>query len=138
MSESHTSKVLEKKATPRGTFPHVRRAGNLLFVSGTSSRRADDSFEGVEVGADGIVTKNIGKQTRAVLNNISDILQSMGSRLEDVVDVTAFLVDMDDFDEYNQVYSEFFGFTGPARTTIAAKELPHPNILIEIKVIAQC
>ena len=131
-----TGKVVAGKATPRGTFPHVKRAGDFLFVSGTSSRRPDDSFEGVEVDDSGEVLLDVRRQTRAVIENIRDILQSVGADLGDVVDVTSFLVDMQDFKAYNEVYSEFFDYGGPTRTTVAVSELPHPHLLIEIKVTA--
>ncbi len=131
-----SAKVIEGKAKPRGRFPHVRRAGDFIFVSGTSSRRPDDSFEGVEVDALGTTKLDIRAQTRAVLENIRDILESFGADLEDVVDVTSFLVSMNDFGGYNEVYAEFFDFDGPTRTTVAVHQLPHPHLLIEIKVIA--
>jgi len=131
-----TGKVVEGKATPRGRFPHIKRASDFLFVSGTSSRRADNSFAGVEVSATGVVRLDIRAQTRAVIENIRDILASVGAGLDDVVDVTTFLVNMEDFDAYNEVYAEFFDYDGPTRTTVAASELPHPHLLIEIKVTA--
>jgi len=130
------SRVVEGKAKPRGSFPHVKRAGDFIFVSGTSSRRPDNTFEGVEVDEMGTTNLDIRKQTRAVIENISDILGSIGAGLEDVVEVTSFLVNMNDFKGYNEVYSEFFGFDGPTRTTVAVHQLPHPHLLIEIKVVA--
>ncbi len=131
-----SGKVIEGKATPRGRYPHIKRAGDFLFVSGTSSRRADDSFAGVVVDDAGTAHLDIRDQTRAVIENIRDILASVGADLEDVVDVTSFLVDMDDFDGYNEVYGEYFDYDGPTRTTVAAHQLPHPHLLIEIKVTA--
>ena len=136
-STSTTARVVEGKATPRGKFPHVRRAGDFLYVSGTSSRRADNSLAGVEtIDAMGAVRLDAAAQTRAVIENIRDILRSVGAELEDVVDITAFLVDMGDFAAYNQVYGEFFGYDGPARTTVAVHQLPHPHLRIEIKAVA--
>ncbi len=85
---------------------------------------------------DGQVRRDIGAQTRAVIKNISDILQSVGADLGDVVEISSFLTDMQDFEEYNKVYSEFFGYGGPTRTTVAVHQLPHPDILIEIKAVA--
>ena len=131
-----TGKVVAGKATPRGAFPHIKRAGDFLFVSGTSSRRADDTFEGADIDEAGNVTLDIRRQTRAVIENIGDILRSVGAELGDVVDVTSFLVDMDDFDGYNEVYAEYFDAAGPTRTTVAVHQLPHPHLLIEIKVTA--
>ena len=128
--------VIAGKATPRGPYPHIKRAGDFLFVSGTSSRRADDTFAGVVVDDRGIAHLEIRDQTRAVIENIRDILASVGAGLEDVVDVTTFLVAMEDFDGYNEVYGEFFDYDGPTRTTVAAHQLPHPHLLIEIKVTA--
>ena len=130
------SAVVAGKARPRGTFPHFRRAGDFIFVSGTSARRADDSIEGAARDARGAWVLDIRAQTRAVLTNIRDILSSAGAALTDVVEVSTFLITMDDFGGYNEAYSEFFGFEGPARTTVAVAQLPHPQLLIEIKVVA--
>jgi len=133
---SQSGKVVTGKATPRGRFPHVKRAGNFIFVSGTSSRRPDNSFEGVEVDEFGTTKLDIGAQTRAVIENIRDILNSVGADLADIVDVSSFLVNMNDFDGYNEVYAEFFDYDGPTRTTVAVHQLPHPHLLVEIKVVA--
>ena len=130
------SKVLSEKARPRGKYPHVKRAGDFLFVSGTSARRADNSIAGAEVDAFGTMRLDIREQTQAVLENVRDILQSVGADLKDVVEVTTYLVNMNDFGGYNDVYGEFFGFDGPARTTVAVHQLPHPHLLIEIRAMA--
>jgi 2-aminomuconate deaminase len=130
------SAVLPGKARPRGTFPHFRRAGDFIFVSGTSARRADDSIAGATLDASGRAVPDIRVQTRAVLENIRDILAAAGAELTDVVEVSTFLTDVADFAAYNAVYSEFFGYEGPARTTVAVAALPHPQLLIEIKVVA--
>jgi 2-aminomuconate deaminase len=132
------SAVLAGKARPRGTFPHFRRAGDFVFVSGTSARRADDSIAGATLDASGRTLLDVGAQTRAVLENIRDILAGAGAALADVVEVSTFLIDMADFAAYNSVYSEFFGYEGPARTTVAVAALPHPHLLIEIKAVAYC
>lgn len=121
------SKVVAGKAKPRGRFPHVKRAGDFLFVSGTSSRRPDNSIAGVG---------DVRVQTRAVIENIRDILASMGAELQDVVEVSSFLVDMRDFAAYNEAYAEYFDYDGPTRTTVAVRELPHPDLLIEIRCVA--
>jgi 2-aminomuconate deaminase len=132
------SKTFEGKAKPLGAYPHLKRAGDFVFISGTSSRRKDNSIEGMEV-VDGKTVYDIRKQTRAVLENIQDYLAEVGATLEDVVDVTTFLVNMEDFSGYNEVYGEFFAAaSGPARTTIAAHQLPHPDLKIEIKAMAYC
>lgn len=130
------SKVIEGKATPRGKYPHIKRVGDFLFVSGTSSRKSDNSFEGVEVDEMGTTNLDIRSQTKAVLDNIDSILSTEGSSLADVIDVTTFLVNMNDFGGYNEVYGSYFGYDGPTRTTVAVHQLPHPHLLIEIKAMA--
>ncbi len=130
------SKVNERKATPRGKYPHLKRGGDFLFVSGTSSRRADNTIAGAEVDSLGTTRLDIRVQTRAVIENIRDILQSAGAQMQDLVEISVFLVSMNDFAGYNEVYGEFFGYDGPARTTIAVHQLPHPHLLIEIKALA--
>jgi len=122
-----TGYIVAGKAAPRGRFPHVRRSGDLLFVSGTSSRRPDETIEGLG---------DIRAQTRAVIENIGDLLRAVGADLRDLVQITTYLVDMADFAAYNDVYAEYFDETGPARTTVAVRELPHPDLLIEIQAIA--
>jgi 2-aminomuconate deaminase len=129
-------KLIEGKARPRGKYPHIKRVGDFLFVSGTSSRRPDNTFDGVEVDEMGTTNLDIRKQTKAVLENINDILAEEGASLSDVVDVTTFLVNMNDFGGYNEVYGTFFNHDGPTRTTVAVHQLPHPHLLIEIKVMA--
>lgn len=135
---SNQGHVFQEKATPRGAYPHLKRAGDFLFVSGTSSRRKDNSFAGVQqVDEMGTKRLEIKAQTRAVLENIRDYLASENADLNDLVDVTVFLVNMNDFAGYNEVYAEFFDpSTGPARTTVAVHQLPHPDLLIEIKAMA--
>lgn len=128
----------QKKVTPRGAYPHTKRVGDFIFVSGTSSRRPDNTIAGVDI-IDEMGTKrlNIEAQTREVLKNIDANLQKVGSSLKDVVDVTTFLVNMNDFAGYNIAYAEFFNKdTGPARTTVAVHQLPHPDLVVEIKVMA--
>ncbi|TVR78724.1 MAG: RidA family protein [Saprospirales bacterium] len=130
------SKLVEGKAKPRGKFPHIKRAGDFLYVSGTSSRRPDNTFVGAEVDEVGTTKLDIRQQTRAVLENIEDILKSEGAGLSDIIDITTFLVNMNDFGGYNEVYADFFDYSGPTRTTVAVHQLPHPLLLIEIKAIA--
>jgi 2-aminomuconate deaminase len=131
-----TSEVVAGKAQPRGRFPHYRRAGDFIFVSGTSSRRPDNSIAGVEQDAFAGARFDVAAQTRAVIENIRDILAAAGATLNDVVEITAFLVDMKDFDAYNVAYAEYFDENGPARTTVAVYQLPHPQLRIEIKAVA--
>ncbi len=130
------SKVVDGKAKPRGKYPHVKRAGDFLFVSGTSARRADNTIAGAEVNELGTTHLDIREQTKAVIENVRDILGTMGAQLENVVEVTTYLVSMNDFAGYNEVYSKYFGNDGPARTTVAVHQLPHPHLLIEIRAMA--
>jgi 2-aminomuconate deaminase len=136
MTVSIQSKVVDGKATPRGKYPHIKRAGDFLLVSGTSSRRPDNSIAGAEADAVGTTRLDIRVQTRAVIENIRDILGSAGASLDDVVEITTYLVNMNDFGGYNEVYGEFFSFDGPTRTTVAVHQLPHPHLLIEIRAMA--
>ncbi|MDP1879164.1 MAG: RidA family protein [Actinomycetota bacterium] len=129
------SQVVAGKAAPRGRYPHVKVVGDFVFVSGTSSRRPDGSHAGVDV-VDGVTHRDIAQQTRAVIANIEDILAAVGCGLGDLVQVTCYLVDMSDFDGYNSAYAEYFTEDGPTRTTVAVRELPHPDLLIEIQAIA--
>ena len=128
--------LVEGKARPRGRFPHAKVAGGFVFVSGTSSRRPDNTFEGVSVDELGVTDLNIRAQTRAVLENIRDVLAAVGASLEDTVQITTYLVNMNDFGGYNEVYAEYFDETGPARTTVAVHQLPHPHLLVEIQAVA--
>ncbi len=130
------SKVVQGKAKPRGRFPHIKRAGDYLFVSGTSSRRADNTIAGAEAGPSGATQLDIRAQTRALIENIRDILASMDAQLTDLVEISTFLVNMNDFAGYNEIYAEYFDESGPARTTVAVHQLPHPHLLIEMKAIA--
>ncbi len=128
--------VVEGKATPRGRFPHIKRAGDFLFISGTSARRPDNSVAGADVDELGTTHLDIRTQTRAVIENMRDILASSGADLSDIAEISTFLVNMNDFAGYNEVYGEYFDPQGPARTTVAVHQLPHPHLLIEMKAIA--
>ncbi|MCO1599182.1 RidA family protein [Micromonospora sp. RHAY321] len=130
------ARVVAGKAVPRGAFPHVKVAGGFVFVSGTSSRRPDNSFAGVSVDEFGTTDLDIRVQTRAVIENIRDLLRSVGADLTDLVQVTSYLVNMNDFGGYNEVWAEFFDASGPTRTTVAVHQLPHPHLLIEIQAVA--
>lgn len=131
------SKVLKDKAQPLGHYPHVRRVGDFIYVSGTSSRRQDNTHIGAEKDSEGNWILDIKLQTKAVIENIGELLKSMDADLTHVVDMSTFLVDMKDFKGYNEVYGTFFNHaTGPTRTTVAVHQLPHPNLLIEMKAIA--
>lgn len=138
MSRKGPGKLSEELARPRGAFPHVRVANGFAFVSGISARRPDDTIEGAEVDADGTAFLDIATQTRAVLTNVEKVLATLGLDRGDLVDVTSFLVDMDDFEAYNEVWAEFFaGHRSPARTTVAVRQLPHPHFLLEAKATAR-
>lgn len=130
------AKTLSQLATPRGRFPHLKQAGELVFVSGTSSRLPDNTFAGAEADEFGVTSLDIRAQTRAVIENIEEILNSVGAGLKDLVQVTTYLVNMNDFAGYNEVYGEYFDETGPTRTTVAVHQLPHPHLLIEIQAVA--
>jgi 2-aminomuconate deaminase len=128
--------IVTGMARPRGRFPHVKVAGGLAFVSGTSSRRPDGSIAGASVDELGTTTLDIRVQTRSVIENVRDILRAVGADLTDLTQVTTYLVNMNDFGGYNEVYGEFFDETGPARTTVAVHQLPHPHLLIEMQAVA--
>ncbi|WAX55875.1 RidA family protein [Jatrophihabitans cynanchi] len=124
------------KATPRGRFPHSRRVGEFVYVSGTSARRPDNTIAGASVDELGTTSLDIRAQTRAVLDNIKTILADHGAGLTDLVQVTSYLVSMNDFGGYNEVWAEHFDESGPTRTTVAVHQLPHPHLLIEIQAVA--
>ena len=138
MRNDRNNTMEEKKVTPRGAYPHVKVVGDFIFVSGTSSRRPDNTIAGVEV-IDEMGTKKLDayEQTKVVLQNIDANLKKVGASIKDVVDVSSFLVNMNDFADYNRAYGEFFDKeTGPTRTTVAVHQLPHPDLVVEIKVVA--
>lgn len=129
--------IIEGHAGALANYPHARRVGNMLFVSGCSSRRSDNTHVGVTQHEDGSVTLDVAEQTRGVIRNIETVVTAAGGSLADVVDLTTFLVNMKDYSGYNEAYNEFFNAqTGPSRTTVAVAQLPHPHLLIEIKAIA--
>ncbi|HEV2401705.1 MAG TPA: RidA family protein [Candidatus Sulfotelmatobacter sp.] len=130
------STIIEGRAKPRGKYPHIKRAGDFLIVSGTSARRADNSIAGAEVDEFGTTHLDIRSQTQAVIENVREILRTAGADLKDVVEITSYLVNMNDFAGYNEVYGEYFSSEGPARTTVAVHQLPHPHLLIEIRALA--
>lgn len=135
MSEKHVSK---KAPEPVGPYPHARRVGDLIFVSGMGPRRPGTTeIPGVHRNAMGRVTSyDIVAQTKSTIENIRTVLEEMGASLEDVVDVQVFLTNMKgDFKTFNQVYGEYFAKIGPTRTTVEVLSLPTP-IAVELKVIA--
>ena len=119
-----------------GHYPHARRVGDLLFVSGMSCWRPDNTHAGVIIHDDGSFEANIEEQTEALLQNMKIIVERCGGSMDQLVDLTTFLVSMNDFKGYNTVYNRWFeAESGPTRTTVAVAELPHPHLLIEMKVI---
>ena len=128
----------EKAAKPLGAYPHARRAGNLLFLSGIGSRNAkDNSIPGLELDASGNILKyDIEAECHAVFANVKAVLEASGSSWDKLVDVTVFLTNMKkDFPVYNKIYGEYFKEVQACRTTVEVKSLPTP-IAIELKVIA--
>lgn len=127
-----------KAPEPVGLYPHAKRVGNLLFLSGVGPReRGTKKIPGVELNADGtIASYDIEKQCRIVFQNVKYILEDAGSSWDKIVDVTVFLTNMkDDFPIYNKLWAEYFAENPPCRTTLEINCLPTP-IGIELKVIA--
>jgi 2-aminomuconate deaminase len=128
----------EKAPEPVGLYPHARKVGNLLFLSGVGPReRNTKKIPGVELDNDGnIISYDIEEQCHSVFKNVRLIVESAGSSWDKIVDVTVFLTNMkDDFKTYNKIYAEYFKDNQPCRTTVEIKSLPTP-IAIELKVIA--
>ncbi len=124
-------------ATPRGAFPHLRESAGFVFVSGTSARRPDNTIAGASVDEFGTVSLDMATQAAAVLDNVENVLSTVGLDRSDIVDATVFLVNINDFGVYNAAWAAFFeGVRAPARTTVAVHQLPHPQLLLEIKVTA--
>jgi 2-aminomuconate deaminase len=124
---------------PVGLYPHARRVGNLLFLSGIGPRRRGSrEIPGVRLRADGTVDSyDIEAQCRSVFENVRAVLEDAGARWEDLVDVTVFLTDLAaDFATYNRLYAEYFSGVRPCRTTVQVQALPTP-IAIELKCIAE-
>jgi 2-aminomuconate deaminase len=134
-----TNSINSNKAPePVGLFPHAKRAGNLLFLSGVGPReRGSKKIPGVELDEKGnIISYDIETQCRAVFQNVKWILEEAGSGWDKLIDVTVFLTNMkDDFPIYNKLWAEYFRDNQPCRTTIEIKSLPTP-IAIELKCIA--
>jgi 2-aminomuconate deaminase len=123
---------------PVGAYPHARKHGNLLFLSGVGPReRETKKIPGVELDANGeILSYDIAAQCHSVFNNIKTIVEDAGSSWDKIIDVTVFLTNMkDDFKTYNKIYADYFKDNQPCRTTVEILSLPTP-IGIELKVIA--
>jgi len=129
--------VLQEGAKQLAHYPHMREANGFLYISGLSSRRADNTHAGATKNADHTWTLDIKEQTKAVIENVEKCLQLAGANLTHVVDLSVFLVDMKDYAGMNEVYNRYFDeAAGPTRTTVAVHQLPHSNLLIEIKAVA--
>ena len=128
----------DKAPKPVGVYPHARKEGNLLFLSGVGPRNKNSNeIPGVDLDKDGnVISHDIEAQCHAVFNNIRNILEESGSKWDNLVDVTVFLTDMErDFDTYNRIYADYFKSNQPCRTTVGVTSLPTP-IAIELKCIA--
>ena len=128
----------DKVPKPIGAYPHARKIGKLLFLSGVGPRKRNSSeIPGVELDNDGnVISHDIVAQCHSVFNNIRIILEESGSNWDNLVDVTVFLTDMRrDFDTYNRIYAYYFKTNQPCRTTVEVTSLPTP-IAIELKCIA--
>ncbi len=135
---SDTVTISSNAPEPVGAYPHARRVGYLLFLSGVGPReRGTKIIPGVELNEAGdVVSYDIEAQCRSVFQNVRQILEDAGSSWDKIVDVTVFLTNMkDDFAIYNRIYGEYFSENQPCRTTIEVNRLPTP-IAIELKVIA--
>ncbi len=121
--------IVEGRAHPLAHYPHLRRVGSMVFVSGLSARQPDGTLPGA--------AGDIQAQTEAVLENLKVLLAHVQLDLASVVDITVFLTDMTMYDRFNQVYNRYFqADSGPTRTTVGVQALPGPALLIEIKAIA--
>ncbi len=138
MNENEKRIDSQRAPEPVGLYPHARRVGNLLFLSGVGPReRGTKSIPGVELDESGnIISYDIEAQCHSVFRNVRAILEDAGSSWDKIVDVTVFLTDMKkDFAAYNRIYAEYFKENQPCRTTVEVGALPTP-IAIELKVIA--
>lgn len=117
-------------------YARVRRVGSLLFFAGLSSRQPDDSIEGAVRDPSGAARIDIRHQTEGCIENLRDALRREGLELSNLVDVTAFLVDMADYAGFVEVWNRFFDESGPTRTTVAVHQLPDPLLAVELKAIA--
>lgn len=135
ISQRHDS---SQAPEPVGLYPHAKRVGDFLFLSGVGPRqRGTKDIPGVALGEDGnILSYDISLQCRSVFDNVRFVLEDAGANWSDIVDVTVFLTNMKgDFDTYNKLYAEYFRDNQPCRTTVEINSLPTP-IAIELKVIA--
>lgn len=137
MSDENTIKT-NSAPLPVGAYPHAKRVGKLLFLSGIGPRPADGGpIPGVQLDASGEVSSyDIAQQCHAVFANVRAVLDSANAAWDDLVDITVYLTDIKkDFATYNKIYGEYFSSDGPCRTTVEVNRLPTP-IAIELKCIA--
>ena len=128
----------EMAPKPVGAYPHSKRVGNLLFLSGVGPRKGNlKDIPGVNIDNNGdVISHDIEAQCHSVFKNVKIILEESGSKWENLVDVTVFLIDIDrDFEIYNKIYADYFKNNQPCRTTVQVSSLPTP-IAIELKCIA--
>lgn len=133
-----SEKIFTNKApAPVGLYPHARRVGNLLFLSGIGPRTTENTIPGLELDKNGnFIAFDFEAQVRSVFDNVKIVLEESGSSWDKLVDVTVFLVNMKrDFHTYNRIYAEYFKDNQPCRTTVEINSLPTP-IAIELKCIA--
>jgi 2-aminomuconate deaminase len=130
------SRTFSARAQPLGNYPHLKRAEDFIFISGTTARRPDNSFEGAAVAEDGSVTIDFHRQTEFIFESISDMLESVGASLSDLVEVQAFLIDISGYSAFNEVYSRFFTASGPARATVGVNQLTHPHQGLMVRAVA--
>ena len=135
---THEKLNSESAPEPVGAYPHARRVGDLLFMSGIGPRKkGTKDIPGVTLDADDNITDyDIAAQCHSVFENVRTVVESCGSSWDNIVDVTVFLTNMkDDFKTYNKIYAEYFAQNQPCRTTVEVRALPTP-IAIELKCIA--
>lgn len=130
------SPVPVARPQPLGKYPSHRIHGDTIYLSGISARLPDGSIAGTTRHADGSVTRDIEVQTRVVIENVRAALAEAGASLADCIDILVFLTDMKDFPKYNAVYGEYFEASAPTRTTVGVSELPRPDMIVEMKVVA--
>ena len=138
MSEENKSIVSSAAPEPVGLYPHAKKSGNFLFLSGIGPRqKGEKKIPGVEQDEKGnVVSYDIEKQCHSVFRNVKTVLEESGSSWDKIIDVTVFLTNMKaDFPTYNKLWAEYFSKNPPCRTTVEIKSLPTP-IAIELKVIA--
>jgi 2-aminomuconate deaminase len=132
----NNAKASSHNGLSRDQLPNLRRAGSLVFLSGVRPWQEDGSIVGCTPDGAGASTLDVRAQTRACVENIRRLLNAAGGNIEHLVEMTTYLVNIDDFAAYNEVYGEYFSVQGPARTTVAVHQLSQPDVLIEMKGVA--